>query len=133
MSAGPARRICAATTADADDPFLRDRTWAVPFEDVWQAARHLVSGGLRGWTLTWADDQSGIIEGTARGWGRRLHDVRIQIALDADAQTFLRATVIAQSQSADLGRTARRLRRFLSALDRAVARVPRRGPVGRGA
>jgi hypothetical protein len=129
---GPAdARSHASTAADAADPFLRERVWAVPFEDVWQAAGRLVSGGLRGWSLVRADDHDGVMQATVRGLGGTIHDVRVEIALDADAQTVLRATVTAQKAGADWGRAGRRLRRFLAALDQAVARVPLRGTAGR--
>jgi hypothetical protein len=62
-----------------------------------------------------------------------VHDVRIDIGLDHDAQTYVRAVIEAQDRGADFGRARRRLRRLLSALDKAVARVPRRGTAGRSA
>lgn len=127
---GPSR---AATAPAAADPFLRDRVWGVPFEDVWQAAGRLVSGGLRGWSMVRADDRDGIIEGTIRSFGGGMHTLRVEVVLDADAQTVVRAAVTAVRPGIDWGRAARRLRRFLVALDDAVARVPRRGPVGRRA
>jgi hypothetical protein len=48
----PTGRGFAATAPDSTDRRLRGRTYAVPFEHVWQAARSLAGGGLRGWTLT---------------------------------------------------------------------------------
>jgi hypothetical protein len=137
----------AATAPAAADPFLRDRVWGVPFEDVWQAAVRLVSGGLRGWSLVRADDRDGVIEGAIRGFGGAVHALRVEVVLDADAQTVVRGEVTAVRPGIDWGRAARRLRRFLSALDDAVARAPRRraalddavaraprrGAVGRGA
>lgn len=125
--------VRAATAADAEDPVLRHRVLAVPFEDVWQAALGLVSGGLRGWQLVHADDHDGFIEGTARGLGSTLHNVRIDIMLDADAQTVVRAVVAAQKPGADFGRARRRLRRFMTALDARIAKVPLPRPAGRSA
>jgi hypothetical protein len=117
----------AATAPVAADQFLRDRVWGVPFEDVWQAAGRLVAGGLRGWSIVRADDRDGVIEGTIRGFGGAVHTLRVEVCLDADAQTVVRAGVTAVRPGIDWGRAARRLRRFLAALDDAVARAPRRG------
>jgi hypothetical protein len=123
-------RTYAATDPDAPDPLLRDRVLAIPFDEVWQAAHALLSGGLRGWSVTVADDREGRLEGVVVGWGTARHDVQLRIGLDSDAQTFLRAQVVAQKSGADYGRANRRLRRFLSALDRALAQRPRRGTAG---
>ena len=50
----------AATEVDALDPALRGRTYAIPFETVWQAVVGLAGGGLRGWSIESADDQIGV-------------------------------------------------------------------------
>jgi hypothetical protein len=117
----------AATSADAADPVLRDRLLAVPFEAVWQAAGRLAAGGLRGWSLVSSDDQDGVIEATATGLGGGWHDVRVDIGLDDNGQTYVRAVIEARQPGADYGRARRRLRRFMKALDASLARSPRRG------
>jgi hypothetical protein len=116
-------RVFAATANNEADPLLRERVLAIPFGDVWQAAYDLLAGGLRGWSVTIADDREGRLEGVVVGWGTARHDVQVRIGLDTDAQTFLRAQVTAQKPGADFGRAARRLRRFLAALDQALARL----------
>ncbi|HSJ25572.1 MAG TPA: hypothetical protein VK929_12935 [Longimicrobiales bacterium] len=127
------RHARAATDPEAADPVLRDRLWAIPFDSVWQAAYRLANGGLRGWKIASADDHEGFIEATVQGLGSWVHDVRIEIGLDADGQTYARAVISARAAGTDLGRARRRLRRFLKALDRAVARMPRPGLAGRDA
>ena len=111
----------AATAAAAPDPHLRGRTYAVPFERVWQAALALAGGRLRGWRVVDADDQEGVIRAEARRrFGRACDDVIVNIGLDADAQTRVDAVSSAREGWTDLGANARRLRRFFRALDRAV-------------
>lgn len=117
----------AATAPDAPEPALRSRTYAVPFEDVWQAALALAGGrlrGFRGWAVASADDHDGVIGATARGALSGEHDIDIRIGLDADAQTFVDVEVVAR-RGPDLGRSRRRLLRFLRSLD-AMAAQPRR-------
>lgn len=115
-----ARRGRAATRPDAADPRLRSRTYAVPFDPVWRAALALASGGLRGWSTSAADDHEGVITAASRGITGAEHDISVRIGLDADAQTFVEAEVTARKPGTDFGRSERRLRRFLLALDAAV-------------
>jgi hypothetical protein len=110
-----------AASAAAADPRLRSRTYAIPFEQVWQAALRLTGGGLRGWTAVAANDGEGEITAIARGLSGAEHDVHVHISLDEDAQTVVQAEVTARKPGADYGRAGRRLRRLLTALDRAVA------------
>jgi hypothetical protein len=118
----------AATGYDHWDPRLRGRTYHIPFEQVWQAALALASGGkggLRRWQLVQADDYEGIIDAAAKTfWLRFVDDVRINVYLDDDAQT--RVDVVSKSRKgrADLGANARRIARFLRALDRKLMPPP---------
>jgi hypothetical protein len=117
----------ARTSADADDPRLRGRTYTVPFEHVWQAAVKLASGGLRGWTLLYKDDQEGVIRAEARPLAlRTVADVNITIVLDEDAQTRVDMSSSSRKGFADLGANSRRIARFFKALDRALAKVTAR-------
>jgi hypothetical protein len=112
----------AETSLDAEDPRLRGRTYAVPIEEVWQAARSLASGGLPGWRIRSSDDLAGIINAQAKNILRRSpDDVRIRISLDEDAQTRVDARSGSRDGRADLGMNARRLVRFFRALDQLVA------------
>jgi hypothetical protein len=113
----------ARTSAKSDDPRLRGRTYAVPFDYVWQAAIKLASGGLRGWTLLYSDDQDGVIRAEARPLAlRTVADVNILIVLDEDAQTRVDMESSSRKGFADLGANSRRIARFFKALDRALAK-----------
>ena len=122
----PHKRV--RTSADAADPQLRGRTYAIPFEQVWQAALALAGGGLRGWSHVSADDDAGEIQASAQSSLGGHHTVRIHVFLDADAQTRVDAEAASAKPGTDFGRTARRLRAFFTALDRAVQRAPVRTP-----
>lgn len=124
----PRRRGCAATAPNAADPSLRGRTYAIPFEDVWQAALRLAAGGLSGWTLRTHDDADGLIRARTHGLGGTMHAIVVRIFLDADAQTRVDAEAVAEGPR-DFGAARRRLRRFFTALDRAVANPPVRSPL----
>lgn len=122
------RRGFAATAPTAADPRLRGRTYAIPFEDVWQAALRLAAGGLPRWSLRSHDDGAGVIHAQARGLTGVIHGIVIRIVLDDDAQTRVDAEAVAEG-SRDLGAARRRLIRFFTALDRAVSRPSTRTPL----
>lgn len=115
----------AVTDPAAEDPRLRGRTYAIPFEDVWQAARKLASGGIRGWTLWVADDQEGIIEASTSPFlFLPAGDAKIVIGLDENAQTRVDVVLASRTERGDLGRSRRSIGRFLSRLDRALEAAP---------
>jgi hypothetical protein len=107
----------AETAVGAADPRLRGRTYAVPFDRVWGAALTL-AGRLRGWTVLHADDIEGVIRVEARTPLRFVHDVEIRVGLDANAQTRVDLVSASRTGKADLGKNARRIGKFLRALDR---------------
>ena len=111
------------TAADAADPTLRGRTYAIPFERVWRTALQLAGGGLNGWSVANADDFEGVITAHARSALAGEHDVSIRISLDADAQTRVDLEVRPLKPASDFGRAARRIRAFLRALDAAATRT----------
>lgn len=112
-------RNAAFTSPGAQDPRLKGRTYAVPFEEVWQASLRLVDGGMKGWKVLEADDQEGIIRGAARGYLERLTSaITIRITLDVDAQTRVDGLSASRVGRADLGVNARRLHRYFTTLDR---------------
>lgn len=120
----------AETSPDAEDPRLRGRTYTIPFEDVWRAALSLASGGLRGWHLVSADDREGLIVAEAKTLVFRfVDDVRIRIALDADAQTRVDARSASRAGRVDFGTNARRIARFGRRLDRQLRKLPPRPPL----
>ncbi len=111
----------AFTTPSAEDPRLQGRTYAIPFEDVWQAATRLVAGGIKRWELDRADDQEGVIRGTAHGRLERFTSgITVRITLDANAQTRVDALAASRTGGANLGANRRRLYRFFKDLDRVL-------------
>jgi hypothetical protein len=111
----------ATTAPDADDRRLVGRTYAIPFQDVWQASLELVGGGLRRWEVVDHDDQEGLIRAVARGFPKRLDsELTLRIVLDPDAQTRVDGRAHSPAAGADLGVNARRLGRFFRALDRVL-------------
>lgn len=115
-------RNVAFTAPGAEDERLRGRTYAIPFESVWQASLRLMGGGLKRWEIVESDDQEGIIRGAVRGRLERTgSSVTVRIVLDANAQTRVDVLSASRVGRADLGFNARRIRRFFRALDRELA------------
>ena len=110
------------TTPDSPDRRLRGREYPVPYADVWEAALETARKRPR-WTVTEARPRTGEIHAEARTrlWGFT-DDVTIRVSLDGDGMT--RVDVVSQSRvgKADLGTNARRIARFLHALDRHIRR-----------
>lgn len=131
MTDPPRPRGTAQTAPASRDPRLRGRTYAVPFEAVWQAALRLTDDGLPGWSRLHADDHAGVIRATVRSRTNARHDVEIRIGLDPDAQTRVDAHATPHVPGRDFGRAARRLHSFCCALDRALAPTARRKTVHR--
>jgi len=119
----------AQTNPASPDPDLRGRTWAIPFDDVWEAAVWLASGGLRGCTLRRANDRDGIIIAEARARFVGVSDFTISVVLDADAQTRIDARSISREGKADLGTNARRIRTFFRMLEDRLAQKRGERPV----
>jgi uncharacterized protein (DUF1499 family) len=112
----------AVTSPAADDPRLRGRRYAVPFQVVWEHARALVDGGLTGWTLVEADDQAGRLQAETRSrLFRFVDDVVLRIGLDEEGQTRLDAVSASRVGRADLGQNARNIHRLCRALDRTLS------------
>lgn len=121
---GSGVRVNIAETAPDDaDPRLRGRTYAVPFERVWQAARS-VTQAMGGWKLIEEDDYEGTIrvEATTRIF-RFVDDVLIQIYLDPNAQTRVDMHSASRKGVTDFGTNARRIGRFMRKLDRELERT----------
>ena len=113
-------RNAAQTSINESDPRLRGRTYAIPFEQVWQAALLLAKGGktgLRRWSVTSSDDYDGLIHAEARSLVFRfVDDVVIQITLDHDAQTRVDMKSSSRRGGVDLGMNARRIGKFFRVL-----------------
>ena len=83
----------------------------------------LAAGGLRRWRVLESDDYEGVIKAEARTllW-RFQDDVVISIKLDHDAQTRVDVRSSSRKGSLDFGANARRVGKFLRALDQRLKR-----------
>jgi Protein of unknown function (DUF1499) len=116
----------AETRPDADDVRLRGRTYAIPFDRVWQAALGIVQKKRR-WHLLHSDDLAGVIRCECEGLVFSfVDDFFVRISLDENAQT--RVDLISRSRTgkADLGVNARRIGRFVRTLDKVLRATPDR-------
>lgn len=105
------------TSPDHADARLTGRTYAIPFEDVWQGALRII-GSRKRWTLDSADDQEGVIVASVKAIHTRFDSsVRLRIGLDDDGQTRVDAATDMPRAFADMGLNARRIAGFLRALD----------------
>lgn len=119
-------RNYAETAINEADPRLRGRTYAIPFEQVWQAACSLANGGLRGWRILQADDYEGIIQAESTTLVLRfVDDVLVRVYLDKNAQTRVDMQSRSRKGGVDFGTNARRIRKFFRALDRRLAQQAR--------
>jgi hypothetical protein len=115
----------AETDPASTDDRLLGRTYAIPFEDVWQAAVRLASGGLRGWSLWVSDDQEGLIEASTRPFlFGAPGDVRIKIGLDENAQTRVDLSSASRTERGDWGYSRRTIGRFIHKLDLLLEAAP---------
>lgn len=116
------RKNRASTHAGHSDPALRGRTYAIPFDGVWNAAVELTSGGLRRWSLLDADDGPGTLQAEAGPFlFGRPSEVLIRVSLDRNGQTRVDAVASTGGPRWDWGACRRRAIHFFRALDRALA------------
>lgn len=108
----------AETRPDHEDPRLRGRAYAVPFADVWTAALETAES-LPRWTITERDPRAGRIaaESSTRTM-KFVDDVSIRLGLDDEGRTRVDLRSASRVGRGDLGTNARRVARFLHALDR---------------
>jgi hypothetical protein len=115
----------AETDPASPDARLVGRTYAIPFDAVWAAATRLAGGELRRWTISSADDLSGVIAaGTQARFFGPGDRVRIEIGLDENAQTRVDLSATSRSERPDFGRNRRAIGRFLGKLDEALGAKP---------
>ena len=115
----------AETGPDSLDSRLRGRTYAIPFDAVWNAALLVAEEDMKRWDVISWEDRSGIIAIEARGWIlKAIDDVRIHVSLDEDAQTRIDLTSTSRKSRADLGTNARRIGRFFKLLDARLGVTP---------
>lgn len=104
---------------------LRGRTYAIPFAQVWAAVVELASGGLRGWTTVFADEDLGILRAESQTpVSRIVDDVEIRLSLDENALTRVDMSSVSRVGRADLGKNARRIRKFFRGLDKRIGARP---------
>ncbi|HIC64294.1 MAG TPA: DUF1499 domain-containing protein [Gemmatimonadetes bacterium] len=115
----------AHTDVSATDPRLRGRTYAIPFDGVWKAALKVSNKQMRGWSVLYIDDQTGVIvaEALRLPW-RDKDDVRISIGLDKNGQTRVDLRSTSRQGKRDWGRNHRRILSFLRLLDRELSARP---------
>jgi hypothetical protein len=115
----------AVTDPASPDSRLVGRTYAIPFEQVWNAAAALAKEGMRGWTVSSTDDLAGlIIASTATRILSTRDDVRVRIGLDQNGQTRVDVSSKSRTERASLGRHRRAIARFLERLDRRLEARP---------
>ena len=114
----------AYTDPESSDRRLRGRAYPIPYTRVWAAALETARARPR-WTIVSAEPRKGEIVAEARTvlW-RFVDDVWVRLSLDEDGQTRVDVTSQSRMGGADLGVNARRIARFLHALD---ARLRRQG------
>jgi uncharacterized protein (DUF1499 family) len=109
----------ARTDRQSPDAALRGRTYAISFDRVWNAALEVCSGAARGWVVTTADDQVGLIQAvTPKRLLGAVADVTVRVTLDENGQTRVDVEAMSRDSTRDLGANRKRIRRFLPALDR---------------
>ena len=118
----PIFRNRAQTRPDHPSPKLRGRTYPVPFARVWDAAVETARRRPR-WTIVEEDARNGEIRAEARTllW-RFVDDVTVRISLDGEGLTRVDVASASRVGKGDLGVNARRIARFLHALDRRLRR-----------
>jgi hypothetical protein len=115
----------ASTDPHSLDPRLRGRTYAIRFEDAWQASVALCAGGIRGWSTVRTNDQTGVIMALVQPGPFSKHvDIQIVIALDEYGQTRVDMSAVSRTERGDFGRSARLVDRFLLKLDEKLGAGP---------
>jgi len=116
----------AVTHSKHENPNLRGRTYAIPFAKVWAAAVELASGGLSGWTLMEADEDKGVFTAESRTPILRVvDDVELRMSLDEYGQTRVDMVSASRSGRGDLGKNARRIKKFFRVLDKRIGAGPK--------
>ena len=111
----------AHTDPASEDPRLRGRTYAIPFDRVWTESLRVANERMRGWTVTFEDGERGVVEAESATliW-RFVDDVRVSVALDENGQTRVDVSSASRVGRGDLGRNPRTIHQFLRRLDRAL-------------
>lgn len=114
----------ATTSPEAEDARLRGRTYAIPFDAVWEASLTVI-GRLPRWVVVLGDDRAGRIEALATSAFRGLEtEVVVQVGLDENGQTRVDVSATSRTDVRDFGRCRRLIGRFVSRLDRELDPKP---------
>jgi uncharacterized protein (DUF1499 family) len=117
----------AYTHPEAADPRLRGRAYPIPFSRVWEAVLEVARTRPR-WTVVETHPGAGELHAEARTlFWRFTDDVWIRVSLDASGLTRVDLTSASRVGGADFGVNARRIARFLHALDRHLRRMQPEG------
>ncbi|WP_224242112.1 DUF1499 domain-containing protein [Hyalangium gracile] len=117
-------RNVAETSPQHEDPRLRTRSYPLSRETVWSTVQELATS-QEGWTIVRTDPAEGVLEAEAR---TRLFKFVDDVTLRVRPASGQRISVDLSSRSrvgkGDLGTNARRIGRFLAALDQALSAKP---------
>jgi uncharacterized protein (DUF1499 family) len=114
-------RNIAETSADAEDPRLRTRLYALSRETVWITAQQL-AGTQPGWTVMKTDPAEGELTIEARTRLLKfVDDVKIRVRPASGQRISVDMRSSSRVGKADFGTNARRIGTFLAALDSALA------------
>ena len=106
------------TRPDASDARLRGRTYAIPFDRVWNSALLVAEEDMKRWEVVSWDDRAGMILIEAQSPVlRRLDDVRVLVSLDPDGQTRIDLTTRPKKEHGSVGTSSRVVGRFFRLLD----------------
>jgi uncharacterized protein (DUF1499 family) len=114
-------RNVAETSADAEDPRLRTRFYALSRETVWITVQQL-AGTRPGWTVMKTDPAEGelVIEARTRLL-KFVDDVTIRVRPASGQRISVDLRSRSRVGKADFGTNARRIGDFLAALDSALS------------
>ncbi len=122
MSFGARKRMTdrrVSTDPRSDDPRLRGRTYAIPFDRVWNSILALAGEEVGRWRVLRVDDEKGIIEAEAVlpivGVAGA---IRFDVRLDPEGQTRVDMSSTSPNRRGMFGGAAGRIGRFFSGLDR---------------
>lgn len=112
------------TNPRESDPDLRGRTYAIPFDRVWNAAVALAGGDLGGWRLLAADDRRGVITAERAGLLKGVTGIRIDVGLDENGQTRVDVSAGPGNGRRTFGGGRRAVRLFVRRLDARLGALP---------
>lgn len=114
----------AETSPTATDPRLRTRHYSLSRETVWTTV-HQLAGLQQGWRLIQVDSAEGVLQAEARTRLLKfVDDVTIRVRPASGQRISVDLLSRSRVGKGDLGTNARRIGRFLAALDEALSPGP---------